>query len=572
MKKRFLVLLSFLFSMHYCFPQTTTFETAFKPYFQVYLNKIIYNPNGGWIAVGSYDNEYGFSSPPYVVGLDSNGNVSWTYNVQLWGEAGQVTDIIKTKDDNFVIIGKASGCEVPVGVEFIQKIDPSGNLLWSQKYWPKEIKGYIPFSNVKELNNGGLLISADSSVFRASDTGDSLWSKTYNHGPIYAIEENINDQFILGCKDGILKTDSMGNLLNFYSYNAPVKSIFQEKNSSYVLLSGLNLMRIDSSFNLKNSLNLSAKLGTAQILKRRNDAYWILGNAASNSISNVLPVDTSFQINSPVSLGISSVKATDFDVSPLKVVMAGTEITPDVIYKSNTHIFIKTFELLGNSQTYSTDAGIISIKIDTVYTKRYPYSPKDIYDVYFKAHVTIRNFSIDTLKSIYINSYLNWWNPCERSHYLDQLSGLNIAHGDSLEIKLGIFEDFGMHLPQNNMIYTACLWTSVPNGKIDKDHTNDNACISFPIPLSTGITDYYPDQNISIFPNPCISRLNIESKDQLNLKNGKYELQNYLGQKILSGEIYSTNTTIDLSGYPSGIYFILLTINDKSIVRKIVKS
>lgn len=70
--------------------------------------------------------------------------------------------------------------------------------------------------------------------------------------------------------------------------------------------------------------------------------------------------------------------------------------------------------------------------------------------------------------------------------------------------------------------------------------------------------------DISVYPNPFNSTFNIETK--LNLSEVK--IMNLLGQYIYSQK---EQKSINLSNYANGVYFIEININDKRLVKKIIK-
>ena len=85
--------------------------------------------------------------------------------------------------------------------------------------------------------------------------------------------------------------------------------------------------------------------------------------------------------------------------------------------------------------------------------------------------------------------------------------------------------------------------------------------------ISVGINELSVNNQISIYPNPTTSILNIVDENN-QLQNATIEIKNYLGQSILS---VSFSNQIDISDLSSGMYF--LTVRDKQSRRtaKIVK-
>jgi hypothetical protein len=78
--------------------------------------------------------------------------------------------------------------------------------------------------------------------------------------------------------------------------------------------------------------------------------------------------------------------------------------------------------------------------------------------------------------------------------------------------------------------------------------------------------------NVSVYPNPAKDHTNISFTNE-NAENASYQLVNVLGQSIRQQAIPSvkgeTLFIVDLNGIESGIYFVKLTVGNKTSVTKI---
>jgi hypothetical protein len=90
-----------------------------------------------------------------------------------------------------------------------------------------------------------------------------------------------------------------------------------------------------------------------------------------------------------------------------------------------------------------------------------------------------------------------------------------------------------------------------------------NACIQTGQSIS-GINESMDKQTFSIFPNPFTSSTTIKSMG--NLKNASLTIYDAYGQDVKEVENFSGNTlTLSRDNLPSGIYFIRLTEENKTI-------
>ena len=74
-------------------------------------------------------------------------------------------------------------------------------------------------------------------------------------------------------------------------------------------------------------------------------------------------------------------------------------------------------------------------------------------------------------------------------------------------------------------------------------------------------------EGLNIYPNPVNTMLNIKYSQNMT----KVELFSVLGQKVMSLDIETSNTSVDMSVLEAGTYFVKVWVNERSNVYKIVK-
>ena len=74
-------------------------------------------------------------------------------------------------------------------------------------------------------------------------------------------------------------------------------------------------------------------------------------------------------------------------------------------------------------------------------------------------------------------------------------------------------------------------------------------------------------ENLQIYPNPTLGKLNINSDDKINSLN----ITNIIGKQILFTENFTANS-IDLSPFENGVYFIHITNDKGTHIEKIILS
>jgi hypothetical protein len=78
-----------------------------------------------------------------------------------------------------------------------------------------------------------------------------------------------------------------------------------------------------------------------------------------------------------------------------------------------------------------------------------------------------------------------------------------------------------------------------------------------------------PMDGISVFPNPVQNELYLTYPEIQNLVSG--EILSPTGQSLLNFTIDNQNKSVNLNNLSSGIYFLKYQINEKNIIRKIIK-
>jgi len=129
-------------------------------------------------------------SHPWIFKLDQTGDTLWSKNYVLSGSSS-ISSINMNSDSGFIFTSYAVIAEAGVGANYqkflFMRIDSDGDTMWVRKYGPDSLSyGH----HVKQTVTGDFLacgsthfnghLPHDVCIIKVSQTGDSLWAKTYD--------------------------------------------------------------------------------------------------------------------------------------------------------------------------------------------------------------------------------------------------------------------------------------------------------------------------------------------------------------------------------------------------------
>jgi hypothetical protein len=95
--------------------------------------------------------------------------------------------------------------------------------------------------------------------------------------------------------------------------------------------------------------------------------------------------------------------------------------------------------------------------------------------------------------------------------------------------------------------------------------TPDNWLITPVVLLGTVGINELPETRVNVFPNPASSVIHVNSNAEIR----QIELVSMPGALVLSRELNVVNTSIDVSSFNNGLYFLRMHTNDGIVVRKL---
>jgi hypothetical protein len=218
---------------------------------------------GGYIIAGSTASFGAGLGDVWLIKTDSSGNEIWskTFGGTDWDIAASVT---VTSDGGYVVTGNQSSISVGNTDVGLLKADSNGNLLWFRNFGGTQNDGG---NCVKETTDGGFIITGYTASFTAGGNdvwliktdsdGVQQWSKSFGgtqNDAGYSVVQSQDGGYVVagvtnsfgagGADIGLLKTDSLGNLIWITSIGGPnadvAKDIKLTSDGGYIITGATN--------------------------------------------------------------------------------------------------------------------------------------------------------------------------------------------------------------------------------------------------------------------------------------------------------------------------------------------
>ncbi len=144
----------------------------------------------------------------------------------------------------------------------------------------------------------------------------------------------------------------------------------------------------------------------------------------------------------------------------------------------------------------------------------------------------------------------------------------NLSAGQIQEVEYAFVTSFDSSSTINpHLLSVAKLKTDVQKVRNFYELVNKPTCLN----TLQGINEVVTQSNFSVYPNPTTGLLNITSQLLTHNNVISYQVVDVIGKTIINNKTTNTNFTVDLSSLTPGVYFVKLSINNLSIVKKIIK-
>jgi hypothetical protein len=508
--------------------------------------------------------------------------------IPMWGERFEILDWHLTNDGNYLVNYFGRGCDFGFpDSSLLFKLSPTGNLLWSKKGLIvnnfdgktgllKYLNGYLnynlPLLNGLSTETVKFMFCDDNGNTRnMADVNNSNYIQLYsNNSSLYAINldtSNNENLFHIDTLGNIFQSHLLGSGTNFYTKRnfsfQQDKILASYNNSLYLLNDTLALLQQQSLSSAIIKLEFDAT-GNSWALLENGDL--ISFDANLNIINTINLVNISTNINSVNWFTIDN---------PENRLYYGGYATGQPFIKS---LELSTFNQFQNANNILVTATQISNASGTL-TYQQPTAPVYGFSYQFDVAATIKNTGNTIVQKVFLNCSQPIGNYiCNPPYLCKQFTNLNLQPGDSINLSIGIYADYGLYIPINNVPnpYTRsnlCVWPSSPNDTWIHDSLQYH-CQNVEISTLIGVTVNELDQlnvAINIAPNPASDQINITLPN--NYTPHQIAILNITGTSIVN-YTNSTNSlfTIDVSNLANGIYLLQLNDGNQLVRKRFIKT
>lgn len=526
--------------------------------------------NGAWLIGGSTGQYMGYPSfRPWLALADASGNLVWERYLDDAEavELGQINSLSEDPlADVFYVVGSVSGCDYLIpGALYM--LDKNGQTLW---YKPSD-PFYNPIGTALPLQ--GLLVGEKGlgAVEWHSMSGNVVvpvdFGAEFGLQLVEMITAGINTAALLGRNQLLLTQWADGEVQMASRIQLEGgRSISLASSGRLVVLAEEKVYLLDDSLSVLKEQNLSAYGSFGKVSCRDNRCY-VAGQTPEGRYI-ALNLDAELNVLQTIAMGSGYNFPTDIAARETGLVALGnalpqpTETAPFVnqsLFSTSkgSDIFLLSWDESGNPAASQRDIVVERVAVgqrEVGITPEgcLPFGGGYMQGNFSGVEVEVRNQGNVPIDRIELNTvFVPCWFICyTQQNFSRTFDGLSLMPGESTTLNFGDIQTFPLPL-QNTL--ELCIWASGPDGWLDDDFSDNNACLSLVVsekeePVLGGI---------HLFPNPASDFLEIRF-DTLLAAVVELKVLNALGQCLYREALSPGQSAVRLpvEQLPAGLYYL----------------
>lgn len=475
--------------------------------------------------------------------FDSLGNVVFSQitNDYIFSEGASMSEILETPDSGFVFSAVLPECDVIANS--IAKYDKNWNLLW-MNYDTWTIGPGVPLSD-----GSTVFCSYDGNALERRDAnGQKIWSKWLSDYHILDLAALPGDTLLAATREGLLMILPNGTPAAVYA-GLLFDRLEAAPSGHFLALHGDSLFLLSSSFEKMAVQTFPGE--EIQDFTFNEDQV-----GALVSPNHVYLFDSTLQPTGDFS---GDEMLTSFVFTSDGILAGGTERYGSTT-NGNHSAFIKNYGLDGSSVNFGMDAGVVSLEQggETTVTDE-----NGGFWVHFRdMKAIVRNFGSVPIQRVNLNvqfpGILFVWECIVPQEFSKNFENLSLQPGGTVELIWDSLSVWFQNDPAGTLEF--CVWTSLPNHKLDDDAMNDTHCTGF----SVNERERLPAGYFSLFPNPTKDESILQFPTPAEMPCEVF-LTDCSGRILQSHRLAPGIEKLVLKDLKPGFYFISLGVEGKIV-------
>ncbi len=468
---------------------------------------------------------------------------------------------IKASKDKGILLGwgALSNCDTGPFLNCVAKYDTLGQIAFVYSITAQS--STFNSINFVSANDSSVYLFSESNMIHLSKTGQFLSTVTTTLTPTNAIELLNNGNFIVNSgSNGQFLNSIVNTSLVTILQNTCSVPIFKFAQTSNGIVLGKDYFNHLVSMNASlNQFTITAN--TCNDFALRGDSVFTIAYTSGvNPIYSIL--NQSLQAVYSHTSTLSNYVPTGIALSATKIKVVGyansayeTSMRFNAFYNLNLQGFFSSQMDLALTSATLTNWG--------------HYGNVGSYYLVCDMAVKVKNTGLQPISYFFLNHYEPVF-MCKIVFH--KKYDVTLMPGDTAVVQSGTFvmsyDARPLNAPPGSAITaTPCVFSSVPNGQLDADISNDSFCKAFTVGY-VGLNETANiNSNVAIFPNPFHDEITITSTELVL----HYKLMDVYGSLVQEGQSNDKTLHLKTDFLKTGIYFIQVQTKFGLDTKKLVK-
>ena len=546
-----LVLSYFLMFAVSCFGQAQNGDYQFQFDLDNTIYKWVQASDSTWFGIG-WSRTYKMypRATPFVIHFNAQkDSVLWIKHIPMeYAEIIWDMNALPTAEGGLFLGAVYGGCDYDT-MDGFAKLDAGGNLLWfklvgfqnnSKRIW------LVPYPD------GHILYQTDSYQIEYEPDGHLLWWDA----PAFkwnGFTKRSNSSYFLW---GDHKLGKSGLLLTVVEYpiDDHIRDAMRLPTGNWLLLGDQNFYRVGYDYKVVAKKSISNVKPWSKIIKT-DTTYWITGQNSAG-ISFIESIDT-------LSLTVknSFYQGNNLDIQSVFFIPGDSVLwlSGNGNSERNQTVYLQSVPIEAPIIQAFLDIAVTDVRLEIIPYSNYkeckgPYGPENYKLDFGTVYASVTNTGNLPVKHFKVNAkFYKCSFICETFDTYSVDFEEPLLPGESKEFI--IFPQLDLEGQQDLPYFSLCLWTSLPDDRLDANPNNDRFC-KFVDVVVADQEALSVKGTIRVSPNPAQYYL-LFSLDDLenNIWDYQFVLTDIVGKTVANATFNGNQYQFDRNSLPSGLYF-----------------